>query len=82
MPVIRGSSGGLYGDASSRTADIRRQSVLKLQLAKTGNPADLSQVLSNVNQAKKPLISERHLTKGSTNGSMEFLQIKNPYGFF
>jgi len=84
MPVIRGASskGSYYGDSSNRTAELRSQSVLKLQLVKTGVPADLSQVLSAANQVKKPLISEHHLTKGSTNGSMEFLQIRNPFGFF
>lgn len=82
--IIRGANtkGSFYGDASYRTAYLRRQSVLKLQLQKTGDPPVLGDVMSSTNQAKKPLISERHLTKGSTNGSMEFIQIKNNSGIF
>jgi hypothetical protein len=32
-------------------------------------------------QAKKPLISEHHLTKRFTNGVMEYIIQKNPGGF-
>jgi hypothetical protein len=82
--IIRGanSKGSFYGDASYRTAYLRRQSILKLQLQKTGDPPVLANVMSGANQAKKPLIAEHHLTKGSTNGSMEFIQIKNNSGIF
>jgi hypothetical protein len=76
------NKGSYYGDASYRTAYLRRQSVLKLQLQKTGNHPVLANVMSATIQATKPLISEHHLTKGSTNGSMEFIHIKNHSGIF
>lgn len=82
--ILRGANtkGSYYGDASYRTAYLRKQAVVGLQLQKTGDPPVLANVLSTTNQAKKPLISEHHLTKGSTNGSMEFIQIKNKSGIF
>jgi hypothetical protein len=82
--IIRGANtkGSFYGDASYRTAYLRKQAVVGLQLQKTGNPPVLADVMSITNQAKKPLISERHLTKGSTNGVMEFIHIKNNSGIF
>lgn len=76
------NKGSYYGDASYRTAYLRKQAIVGLQLQKTGNPAVPSVVMSTVNQAKKPLISEHHLTKGSTNGVMEFISIKNKSGIF
>jgi hypothetical protein len=82
--ILRAASnkGSYYGDASYRTAYLRKQAVIGLQLQKTGNPPVPSQVMSGENQAKKPLISEHHLTKGSTNGVMEFIHIKNQSGIF
>jgi len=82
--IIRagGTKGSLYGDSSNRTAAIRSRVVKQLQFQKTGDPPVLDQVMSGTNQAKKPLISEHHLTKGSTNGVMEFIYIKNKDGFF
>lgn len=82
--ILRGANtkGSYYGDASYRTAYLRKQAIVGLQLQKTGVPPVLANVMSATNQAKKPLISEHHLTKGSTNGSMEFIQIKNKDGIF
>jgi hypothetical protein len=79
------NKGSYYGDASYRTAYLRKQAIVGLQIQKTvfsGKAPDLTQVMSTAIQAKKPLISEHHLTKGSTNGSMEFIQIKNKSGIF
>jgi hypothetical protein len=76
------NKGSFYGDASYRTAYLRKQAIVGLQLQKTGNPPVISQVMSSENQAKKPLISEHHLTKGSMNGVMEFINIKNKSGIF
>lgn len=83
MPITRagGTKGSFYGDSSYRTAAIRKQAIVNGQAKKQfQNPTD-SDLLSATNQAKKPLISEHHLTKGSTNGSMEFFQAWNPNGF-
>ena len=71
--------GSYYGDASYRTAYLRRQAIISGQKQKTN---DNSTFLSTAAQAKKPLISEHHLTKGSTNGSMEVFMIKNSTGIF
>ena len=76
------TKGSYYGDASYRTAYLRKQAVIGLQLQKTGNPPVRANVMTTANQAKKPLISEHHLTKGSTNGVMEFIHIKNKSGIF
>jgi hypothetical protein len=72
--------GSYYGDASYRTADLRKQAILSGQVQKTGNPATS---MSAAAQATKPLISEHHLTKGFTNGVQEFFVLgKNPTGIF
>lgn len=72
------TKGSYYGDASYRTAYLRRQAILSGQKQKTGD----NTFLSTAAQAEKPLISEHHLTKGSTNGVMEVLMIKNSTGIF
>lgn len=79
--VIRGanSKGSYFGDASYRTAYIRKQAICSGQAMKEGT---CDKARSSDNQAKKPLLAEQHLSKGSTNGSMEFLFIKNPKGIF
>lgn len=79
MPIIRagGTKGSLYGDASYRTAAIRKQAIVKAQCKKD----TCATSLSTENQLKKPLISEHHLTKGFTNGVTEFIIQKNPNGF-
>lgn len=71
--------GSYYGDASYRTAYLRKQAIISGQVQKTGDPATSLTIAS---QAKKPLISEHHLTKGFTNGVQEFILIKNPTGIF
>jgi len=76
------NKGSYYGDSSYRTAYLRRQAIIGLQLQKTGNPAVPANVMSASTQAMKPLISEHLLTKGSTNGVMEFIQMKNSSGIF
>lgn len=78
--VIRGanSKGSYFGDASYRTAYIRKQAICSGQAMKE----TCAKARSSDNQAKKPLLTEQHLSKGSTNGSMEFLFIKNPSGIF
>lgn len=83
MPVIHagGTKGPLYGDASYRTAAIRKQAIVNGQAKKKFQYPNDPDLLSADNQSKKPLISEHHLTKGSTNGSMEFIQAWNPNGF-
>lgn len=68
----------MYGDASYRTAFLRKQSIVKGQCQK-GTCATSS---STENQAKKPLISEHHLTKGFENGVKEYILIKNKNGIF
>jgi hypothetical protein len=79
MPIIRagGTKGSLYGDASYRIAAIRKQAIVNGQCQKQ----TCATSTSATNQLKKPLISEHHLTKGSTNGSMEYIQAWNPNGF-
>ena len=70
--------GSYYGDASYRTAYLRKQAIVSGQKQKTGD----NTFQSAGPQAKKPLISEHHLTKGSSNGVMEVFMIKNPTGIF
>lgn len=72
------TKGSYYGDASYRTAYLRKQAIISGQKQKTGN----NTFLSASAQAKKPLISEHHLTKGSTNGVLEVFMIKNSTGIF
>ena len=75
-----GSKGGRdFGDASYRTAYLRKQAVISGQAQKTGNALTS---MSATAQASKPLISEHHLTKGIDNGVKEFIMLKNPTGFF
>jgi hypothetical protein len=69
----------MYGDASYRTAFLRKQAIVKGQVQKTGNPETS---MSTLAQSAKPLISEHHLTKGFTNGVQEFILQKNPNGIF
>jgi hypothetical protein len=78
--VLRGanSKGSYYGDASYRTAYLRKQAVLNGQRQKTGNTS----FLQGDALFKKPLISEHHLTKGSDNGVRETYMIKNQDGIF
>ena len=79
MPIIRagGSKGSPFGDASYRTAMLRKQAIVKAQCKKESCAASSSAV----NQLKKPLISEHHLTKGFSNGVAEYILQKNPNGF-
>jgi len=78
--VLRSANnkGSYYGDASYRTAYLRKQAIISGQKQKTGD----NTFQSAVAQAKKPLISEHHLTKGTSNGVMEVFMIKNPTGIF
>lgn len=74
-----GSKGGRdFGDASFRTAYLRKQAIISGQCQKE----TCATSMSATNQAKKPLISEHHLTKGFSNGVEEYIQLKNPAGFF
>jgi hypothetical protein len=75
-----GSKSSFYGDASYRTAWLRKQAIISGQLQKTNG--DTTAVMSTEAQAMKPLISEHHLTKGFTNGVQEFILIKNKNGIF
>jgi len=68
----------MYGDASYRTAFLRKQAIVKGQCQKE----TCATSRSAENQAKKPLISEHHLTKGFTNGVEEYILIKNKNGIF
>jgi hypothetical protein len=83
MPITRagGTKGSFYGDSSYRTAAIRKEAILNGQAKKKVQSPANNDLFSFINQSKKPLISEHHLTKGSTNGSMEFIQVRNPNGF-
>jgi len=78
--ILRSASnkGSYYGDASYRTAYLRKQAIISGQFQKTGN----NTFKSTTAQAMKPLISEHHLTTGSKNGVMEVFMIKNPTGIF
>lgn len=83
MPIIRSgldnkdaSGGSMLGDASSRTAALRKQAIIRGQLQK-GDSASYS-----MNAPKKPLITEQHLGQGFTNGVMEFMLVKNKDGIF
>jgi hypothetical protein len=85
MPIIRsgrdntGANGSvLLGDASSRTAALRKQAIIWGQTQKE----TCSTSLSAANQAKKPFMSEQHLSKGFTSGVMEFMLVKNKDGIF
>lgn len=72
-----GTKGSFYGDSSYRTAMLRKQAIVKGQCQKD----TCATSSSAANQAKKPLISEHHLTKGFTNGVAEYMLQKNPTGF-
>jgi hypothetical protein len=73
------SKGGRdFGDASYRTAFLRKQAIQQGQYQKESAATSMSAA----NQLKKPLISEHHLTKGFDNGVKEFIVMKNPSGFF
>jgi hypothetical protein len=72
-----GTKGSFYGDASYRTAMLRKQAIIKGQCQKE----TCATSLSAENQAKKPLISEHHLTKGFKNGVAEYILQKHPNGF-
>jgi hypothetical protein len=75
-----GSKGGRdFGDASYRTAYLRKQAIIAGQVSKTGNPAT---TMTTAAQAMKPLLTEHHLTQGFTKGIQEFIVLKNPTGFF
>jgi hypothetical protein len=76
---INSKGGRDFGDASYRTAYLRKQAIISGQVQKTGNPATS---MSTTAQATKPLISEHHLTKGFDNGVKEFILMKNSSGFF
>ena len=78
--ILRAGSlkGSFYGDASYRTAMLRKQAIVKGQCQKE----TCATSMSTENQAKKPFIGEHHLEKGFTNGVMEFIQIKNKDGIF
>uniref|UniRef100_A0A6C0JLC4 Uncharacterized protein n=1 Tax=viral metagenome TaxID=1070528 RepID=A0A6C0JLC4_9ZZZZ len=73
-----GNKGPQFGDSSYRTAYLRRQAILSGQVQKTKD----NTFLSSTGQATKPLISEHQLTKGSDNGVMEVMWIKNSSGIF
>lgn len=79
MPITRAGNlkGSFFGDASYRTAMLRKQAIIKGQCQKetcaTSSSAE--------NQLKKPLISEHHLTKGFKNGVAEYFLQKHPNGF-
>ena len=78
-----GSKGSFYGDASYRTAALRKQSILAGQRQKCGNvgPVGSCQILSGANALKKPFIGEHHLQKGFTSGVTEVISLKNPNSF-
>ena len=76
---INSKGGRDFGDASYRTAYLRKQAIISGQVQKTNNPATS---MSSVAQSTKPLISEHHLTKGFDNGVKEFILMKNASGFF
>ena len=80
MPITRAGSnkGSYYGDASYRTAFLRKQAIVKGQCTKE----TCSTFLSTENQFKKPFIGEHHLEKGFTNGITELVLIKNKDGIF
>ena len=73
------NKGSFYGDASYRTAHLRKQAICAGQSQKGGT---CSVAMNPENQVKKPLLSEHHLTKGFTNGVSEFIHIKNKDGIF
>jgi hypothetical protein len=74
-----GANGSMMlGDASSRTAALRKQAIIWGQTQKQ----TCATSLSAVNQSKKPLMSEHHLSKGFTSGVMEFMLVKNKDGIF
>ena len=73
-----GTKGSFYGDASYRTAYLRKRAIVSGQFQKTGD----NTFLSTAAQARKPLISEHHLTKGTDNGVREIYMIQNPTGIF
>jgi len=74
-----GNKGPQFGDASYRTAYLRKQAIISGQAQKTGGD---NTFLSASAQALKPLISEHHLTKGTDNGTREVLWVKNKDGIF
>jgi hypothetical protein len=85
MPIIRSgldnkdaSGGAMLGDASSRTAALRKQAIIWGQSQKE----TCATSLSAANQSKKPFMREHHLSKGFTKGVMEFMLVKNKDGIF
>ena len=74
MPIIRAGINGnvaFFGDASMRTAYLRKQAILGSQKAKT----------PQFDQTKKPLIGDHHLSTGVTNGVQEVYILKNNGAF-
>jgi len=74
-----GTKGSLYGDASYRTAALRKRAIVNGQIQKCGG--GVCNVLVNPIVSRKPLMGEHHLQKGSTGGVMEIISLKNPNGF-
>jgi len=85
MPIIRsgrdntGVNGSMaLGDASSRTASLRRQAIIWGQTQKE----TCATSMSTANQSKKPFINGDRLSRGFTSGVMEFMLVKNKDGIF
>jgi hypothetical protein len=74
MPIIRGGINGnqpFFGDASLRTAYLRKHAINGVQRGKN-TPFD---------QSVKPNFVNGHLKQGFTNGVKEVFIMKNPAGF-
>ena len=74
MPIIRGGINGnqaFFGDASLRTAYLRKQANLKIQAGKT----------ITYDQVEKPNLVSGHLKQGFTNGVKDVFVMKNRASF-
>lgn len=74
MPIIRGGINGnqpFFGDASLRTAYLRKQANLGVQAGKT----------NSYDQEVKPNFVSGHLKQGFTNGVKDVFIMKNRASF-
>lgn len=66
-----GSKGSYYGDASYRTAAIRKNAIINAQKSKE----------PDFDPTQKPLIKEQHLAGGFSTGVIDVLYKVNNKGF-
>lgn len=68
-----GSKGSYYGDASYRTAAIRKNAIINAQKSKNSTP--------EFDSTQKPFIKEQHLAGGFSTGVLDVIYKVNNKGF-